>query len=103
VNVPPAGAVLCRACGSRTLTIVDVARTGTVLTFSVSTVLPQALASPLTFVYADLDDGTRWKALGTGPGITELAIGDRVELVTRRLSLDEGSPIYGLAFRRSYS
>ncbi|MCU1455126.1 MAG: hypothetical protein JWN46_3272, partial [Acidimicrobiales bacterium] len=101
VNVPPAGAVLCRRCGEQELSVVDVARRGVVLTYAVSTALPRALPSPLTMIYADLEDGTRWKALGTGADVDQVATGDAVELVMRRLGLDDGIPIYGLAFRRS--
>jgi uncharacterized OB-fold protein len=100
VNVPPAGGVLCRRCGHRRLELVDLPRRGTVATFCVSTSLPRALPGPLALIYADLQDGTRWKAMGSGIRTGDLSIGDPVELVLRRLGLDDGAPIYGLAFRR---
>jgi len=51
-------------------------------------------------IYARLDDGTQWKALGPGLRSEDIAIGHRVELVLRRLVVDEGVPVYGLAFKK---
>jgi uncharacterized OB-fold protein len=98
-NAPICGAVLCRRCGSRELHVVSLPRTGDVLTYCVSMTLPRALASPLALVYARLDDGTQWKALGPGMREEDLSIGGRVELVLRRLVVDDATPVYGLAFR----
>lgn len=101
MNAPIAGAVLCRRCGNLELEVVPLPRGGTVLTFCVSTTLPRAFAGPLAMVYARLDDGTMWKALAPGLSDDELLIGDRVELVLRRLVVDDGTPVYGLAFRKA--
>jgi uncharacterized OB-fold protein len=103
VNAPICGAVLCRRCGHRKLDVVVLPRAGTILTYCVSTTLPRAFAAPLAMIYARLDDGTQWKALGPGLRNEDLAIGDRVELVLRRLVLDDGVPVYGLAFRKELS
>jgi hypothetical protein len=51
-------------------------------------------------IYARLDDGTQWKALGSGLRDEDLTIGDRVELALRRLVVDDGLPVYGLVFRK---
>jgi len=103
MNAPICGAVLCRRCGGRVLEVVPLPRGGEVLTYCVSTTLPRAFAAPLAMIYARLDDGTQWKALGPGLRDEDLAIGDRVELVLRRLVVDDGVPVYGLAFRREFS
>jgi len=100
INAPICGAVLCRRCGHRTLEVVVLPRRGEVVTYCVSTTLPRAFAAPLAMVYARLDDGTQWKALGPGLRGEDIAIGDRVELVLRRLVVDEGVPVYGLAFKK---
>jgi uncharacterized OB-fold protein len=100
MNAPVCGAVLCRRCGNRELDVVPLPRAGTVVTYCVSTTLPRAFAGPLAMVYARLDDGTPWKALAPGLRDEDLAIGDRVELVLRRLGVDDGTPVYGLAFRK---
>jgi uncharacterized OB-fold protein len=100
VNAPICGAVLCRRCGHRKLDVVVLPREGRVVTYCVSTTLPRAFAAPLAMIYARLDDGTQWKALGPGLRNEDLAIGDRVVLVLRRLVVDDGIPVYGLAFRK---
>jgi uncharacterized OB-fold protein len=101
MNAPIAGAVLCRRCGHLELEVVPLPRGGTVLTFCVSMTLPRAFAGPLAMIYARLDDGTMWKALAPGLSDDDLLIGDRVELVLRRLVVDDGTPVYGLAFRKA--
>jgi uncharacterized OB-fold protein len=103
MNAPICGAVLCRRCGHRELEVVSLPRTGEVLTFCVSTTLPRAFAAPLAMIYARLDDGTQWKALGSGLRDEDLTIGDRVELALRRLVVDDGLPVYGLVFRKELS
>lgn len=100
INAPIAGAVMCRSCGGRELSIIDLPRGATVVTYCVSSTLPRAFAAPLAMIYANLDDGSLWKALGPGLRDDDLAIGDRVELVLRRLVVDDGIPVYGLAFRK---
>jgi uncharacterized OB-fold protein len=100
LNAPICGAVLCRRCGNQKLDVVVLPRAGAIVTYCVSTTLPRAFSAPLAMIYARLDDGTQWKALGPGMRNEDLAIGDRVELVLRRLVVDDGVGVYGLAFKK---
>jgi uncharacterized OB-fold protein len=101
VNVPPSGAVLCRRCGGRELSVVELPRQGVVISYATAPrSLPRALPAPSTTIYAELTGGTWWKALGTGYAGGDIAVRDPVELVVRRIALDDGAPIYGLAFRK---
>jgi uncharacterized OB-fold protein len=62
--------------------------------------VPTPLKSPLPIVIADLDDGNRYRALGTEiRGDEDIKIDMPVELVLRNILTEDGLGIYGNVFR----
>lgn len=91
---------ICPICGSLELEDYKLSRRGTVHTFCINWVLPPGLEPPVPLVVVDLEGGGRYEGI-----ITEVAqpeqvkIGDKVEMVLRKVSSDRGLNIYGYKFR----
>lgn len=99
VNFPASGRKLCIRCGNQTFEEVLRARNGKIHTYCVNIYVPPGMESPLPVIVADLEDGTRYKALGTEFKLAELKIDLPVELVWRRAAVEEGANAYIYFFR----
>lgn len=102
-NSPPESRRICVRCGGRALTRVARARTGTVHTYAVNYYMPPPLESPLPVIVADMDDGSRYMALGTDLPSERLRIGLPVALCLRVLYEERGARVYGYKFREAGS
>ena len=100
VNTPPSVHPACTGCGGAKLEEIALARTGSVHTFVVNHTMPAPFVAPLPLVVVDLDDGARIMLQGTSDDAASLAIGDRVELVLRRYTVERGVPVYGFKVQR---
>ena len=100
LNIPPSVHPACIGCGSEKFEVCDLARTGTVHTFSVNHSMPAPFVAPLPLVIVDLDDGARVQFQGLPEDAPNLAVGDPVELVLRRYAVERGVPVYGYKARR---
>jgi uncharacterized OB-fold protein len=91
---------ICPICGSLNLEEYKLSRKGTIQTFCINWVLPPGFEPPVPLVVVDLEGGGRYQGI-----ITEVAkpeevkIGDKVEMVLRKVSSDRGLNIYGYKFR----
>ena len=94
VNTPPSIHPTCVACGHDKFDVVPLPTTGTVQTFVINRTMPAPFEAPLPLVVVDLEDGSRIMLQGAGDG-DGLQIGDRVELVLRRYTVERGVPVYG--------
>ncbi|MFQ5827050.1 MAG: hydroxymethylglutaryl-CoA synthase [Dehalococcoidia bacterium] len=100
MNFPPSERKICVRCGNTEFDRVLLPRRGRIHTFCISYYLPPGFdESPLPLIIADLEDGTRHRALGTEMKPEEVAIDKPVELVVRRLATEDGASIYGNVFR----
>jgi uncharacterized OB-fold protein len=79
----------------------EVARTGTVLSFSEVSNPPTGFSSPLIAALVTLDDGVTITSQLTDVDFTRVQIGMPVEMVTRLVSETgpEGCLVYGYKFR----
>jgi len=100
LNVPPSVHPACIGCGGGKFEVCDLARTGTIHTFSVNHSMPAPFVAPLPLVIVDLDDGARVQFQGLSEDVPSLAVDDRVELVLRRYAVERGAPVYGYKVRR---
>jgi uncharacterized OB-fold protein len=55
--------------------------------------------SPLPVIIADLEDGTRHRALGTEMKPEDVKVDREVEMVVRRLATEDSVNLYGNVFR----
>jgi uncharacterized OB-fold protein len=100
ISTPPSIHPTCTGCGGDELTVVGLARRGTVQTFVVNQTMPPPFAAPLPLVVLDLEDGARLMVQGSPADAGDLAVGDEVRLSLRRYALERGIPVYGYkAFR----
>jgi len=100
VNYPPSIRKICIRCGDTHFENVVLSRKGKVHTYCISLYVPAPLKSPLPIVIADLDDGNRYRALGTEiRGDEDIKIDMPVELVLRNILTEDGLGIYGNVFR----
>lgn len=99
VQFPPR--TVCHACRSMKLVSHEVARTGTVLSFSEVSNPPTGFSSPLIAALVTLDDGVTITCQLTDVDFTQVQIGMPVEMVTRLVSETgpEGCLVYGYKFR----
>lgn len=95
VSTPPSIHPTCTGCGGTDLTIIRLARAGTIQTFVVNQTMPPPFQAPLPMVVIDLVDGARVMLQGTSEDAAVMAIGDRVELHLRRYAVERGVPVYG--------
>jgi hydroxymethylglutaryl-CoA synthase len=101
VNFPPTQRVLCVRCGHTEFRHYQMARTGTVVAFSINYYMPAPLPYPLPLLTLELDDGkARFSAQGTEWDEPDVKIGARVELVVRILDKDRGITVYALRGRK---
>jgi uncharacterized OB-fold protein len=100
VNYPPSIRKICIRCGDREFDHVVLSRKGKVHTYCISLYVPPPLQSPQPIVIADLDDGNRYRALGTEIRSNEdIQVGMPVELVLRNIITEDGLGVYGNVFR----
>ncbi len=100
VNYPATIRKICVRCGGTDFDRVTLSRTGKVHTYCLSLYVPPPLVGPQALIIGDLDDGNRYRALGTEILTSDdVEIDMRVELVMRRIVTDEGIPVYGNVFR----
>jgi hypothetical protein len=91
---------ICPACGSFNVEECKLSRRGTVHTYCINWVLPPEVEPPVPLVIVDLEGGGKYQGL-----ITEVAkpeevkVGDKVEMVLRKLYTDRGLNVYGYKFR----
>ncbi|MGC4069131.1 MAG: Zn-ribbon domain-containing OB-fold protein [Polyangiaceae bacterium] len=99
VQFPPR--VVCRTCRSPELEIHEIARTGTVASFSEISSPPEGFSSPLIAALVALDDGLLLACQLTDVDFDRVSIGMPVEMVTRLISETgpEGCLVYGYKFR----
>lgn len=93
--------VTCRECRSLNLESVQIARTGTVMTYSEINTPPAGFTSPIIAALVALDDGVTVACQLTDTSVDGVTIGMPVEMVTRLISESgpEGCLIYGYKFR----
>jgi uncharacterized protein len=96
--------VTCRACRQRSLSTCEVARAGTITSFSELSNPPAGHSSPLIAALVTLDDGIMLACQLTDTEIEHVQIGMPVEMVTRRISETgpEGCLVYGYKFRPKF-
>ncbi len=99
VNFPPSIRRICIRCGHTQFETVKLCRTGKVHTYCISVYQPVGLQGPTPIIIADMDDGNRFRALGTEMKLGGVRIEMPVELVLRRLIDQNGVGIYGNLFR----
>jgi hydroxymethylglutaryl-CoA synthase len=99
MNFPPSQRLICIRCGSTEMHVSPISRKGKIVTFTVNYKLPAPLESPLPVIIADLDDGTRYRALGTEMTPEDIKVGSEVELVFRKLATERGVNLYGYKFK----
>lgn len=91
---------ICPSCGSLNLEEHKLSRRGTVETYAINWVLPPGLEPPVPVVVVDLEAGGKYQGIITE--VTkpeEVKIGDKVEMVLRKIVTDRGLNIYGYKFR----
>lgn len=100
VNYPPSIRKICIRCGNTEFEEVTLSRKGKVHTFCLSIYVPPPLESPQPIIIADLDDGNRYRALGTEIRTNkDIKIDMPVELVVRNIITEDGVGVYGNVFR----
>jgi len=100
VNYPPSIRKICIRCGEREFDRVVISRNGKVHTYCISLYVPSPLKSPQPIIIADLDDGNRYRALGTEIRSSEdISVEMPVELVLRNIITEDGLGVYGNVFR----
>ena len=100
VNYPPSIRKICIRCGDREFDRVVLSRKGKVHTYCISLYVPPPLKSPQPIIIADLDDGNRYRALGTEIRSEEdIYVEMPVELVLRNIIGEDGLGVYGNVFR----
>jgi hydroxymethylglutaryl-CoA synthase len=100
ISTPPSIHPHCAACGGADLEVVALARRGRVETFVVNQTMPPPFQAPLPLIVLDLEDGARLMLQGIPGDAEDLAIGDEVELVLRRYTVERHVPVYGYKARR---
>jgi len=99
VNFPPSIRRICIRCGHTQFEAVKISRTGKVHAYCISVYQPVGLQGPAPIIIADMDDGTRFRAMGTEMKLGEVKIEMPVELVLRKLIDQNGVGVYGNLFR----
>ena len=100
VNYPPSVRRICIRCGNTEFENVTLSKNGKVHTFCLNIYVPAPLESPLPIIIADLDDGNRYRALGTEISTNDdIKIDMPVELVLRNIITQDGIGVYGNVFR----
>ena len=100
VNYPPSIRKVCIRCGDTEFEQVVLSRRGKVHTYCVSIYVPPPLQSPQPIVIADLEDGNRYRALGTEIRTDkDIEVDMPVELVLRNIITQDGIGVYGNVFR----
>jgi hydroxymethylglutaryl-CoA synthase len=100
VNFPPSERRICIRCGDTSFDTVLLPRRGQIHTFCINFYLPAGFdESPLPVIIADLEDGTRHRALGTEMKTEDVKVDREVELVVRRLATEDSVNLYGNVFR----
>lgn len=100
INYPPSERKICIRCGGTKFEQVVLARRGKIHTYCISYYLPPGFdESPLPVIIADLEDGSRHRALGTEMKPDDVKIDTTVELVVRRLAIEDNTALYGNVFR----
>lgn len=100
VNYPPSIRKVCIRCGDTEFEQVVLSRRGRVHTYCVSIYVPPPLQSPQPIVIADLEDGNRYRALGTEIRTDkDIEVDMPVELVLRNIITQDGVGVYGNVFR----
>lgn len=101
VSTPPSIHPTCVGCGGSKLEEVALPRRGTVHTFVINHTMPAPFLAPLPLAVVDLEDGSRVMLQGLGDEAGALAIGDTVDLVLRRYTVERGVPVYGFKVKRA--
>lgn len=103
VQFPPR--VTCRACHARQLSVHELPREGTLLSFSEISSPPSGFSTPLIAALVALDGGVRLACQLTDTDADQVQIGMRVEMVTRLISETgpEGCLVYGYKFRPTFA
>ena len=99
VNFPPTLRRICIRCGNTSFDEVLLSRKGRVHTYCVNIYVPHGLESPLPVIIADMDDGVRYKGLGTEMKLEEIEVGTPVELVWRKIGSEDSVNAYSYVFR----
>lgn len=100
INYPPSERRICIRCGGTKFDQVSLARRGKIHTYCISYYLPAGFdESPLPVIVADMEDGSRYRALGTEMKPADVKIDETVELVVRRLATEDNTNLYGNVFR----
>ncbi|MDP7470116.1 MAG: hypothetical protein QGI79_04795, partial [Dehalococcoidia bacterium] len=100
VNFPPSERHICIRCGDTSFDTVLLPRNGQIHTFCINFYMPAGFdESPLPVIIADLEDGTRHRALGTEMKPEDVKVDREVEMVVRRLATEDSVNLYGNVFR----
>jgi hydroxymethylglutaryl-CoA synthase len=94
-NFPPSQRKICVRCGNTQFKPYQMARTGTIETYTINHYMPAPLEYPLPLVVVALDDGKgKFVAQGTEWNVDKVGIGMPVELVVRILDKSRGATVY---------
>lgn len=99
MNIPPSLRKICVRCGNTEFEIKEIARRGKVHTFCINYYMPAPFDSPMPIIVGDLEDGTRYQALGSQMKPSEVKIDIPVELVFRTIIIDREARVYGYKYR----
>lgn len=99
VNFPVTLRKICIRCGNTTFEETTLKRRGKVHTYCFNIYLPEPMIGPQAVVVGDLDDGNRFRALGTEFEMGKCKIDMEIELVLRNIISENGVGIYGYCFR----
>jgi len=91
---------ICSECGSLNVEEYKLSKRGTVHTYCVQWAPPPGFEAPIVPIIVDMDGGGRYQGLLTEVASPEaVKIGDKVEMVLRKVMTDRGLNVYGYKFR----
>lgn len=100
INFPPSERKICIRCGGTKFDQVFLSHRGKIHTYCISYYLPAGFdEAPLPVIVADMEDGSRHRALGTEMIPEDVKIDKPVEMVVRRLAVEDNTVLYANVFR----
>jgi uncharacterized OB-fold protein len=91
---------ICPACGGFKLEEYKLSKRGTVHTYCLNFAVPPGFEAPIVPVVVDLEGGGKCQGLIAEVSKPEdVKIGDKVEMVLRKIDTQRGLNIYGYVFR----
>jgi uncharacterized OB-fold protein len=91
---------ICPECGSLNVEEYKLSRSGTVHTYCVQWAPPPGFEAPIVPIIVDMEGGGRYQGILTEVTSPDaVKIGDKVEMVFRKVMTDRGLNVYGYKFR----